>query len=127
MSISFTLNLEQYEALISLARAGTVDDPNKARKLEEWLRSIEKANNVTRSLVVVLWQELDEPLPQGTFFPTNWPPTLKKTVELTSRPVARVDIDKVLAAFAKNPTAVMCTKDPAGILGLTPIDTFFTR
>jgi hypothetical protein len=125
--VNFTLDQEEYEALIALARAGTVSDPNKSRQLELWLRRIERQNDINRDLVVVLWQEMDAPLPTGTFFPTNWPPTLKRTVELTTRPVARVDIDKVLEAHAVNPTSVMCTKDPAGILGLTPIDQFFTR
>lgn len=127
MAITFTLNLEQYESLVSLARAGTVSDPNKARQLEKWLRLIEESNNVERDLVVVLWQELNQPLPPGTFFPTKWPPELKKTVELTTRRVARADIDKVLEAHAKTPISVMCTRDPAGILGLTPIDDFFIR
>lgn len=125
--MTFELSQEQYEALISLARTGAATDPNKQRQLESWLRLIEKANGVTRDLVVVLWQELDAPLPPGTFFPTQWPPELKRTVELVTRPVARADIDKVLEVHARNPLAVMCTKDPAGILGLTPIDDFFIR
>lgn len=129
MAQTFTLSQEEYEALIDLSRKGAQasGDPNKSRQLESWLRLIEKNNGVKRDLVVVLWQELDKPLPPGTFFPTNWPPTLKRTVELISRPVARADIDKVLSVHASNPTSVMCTRDPEGVLGLTPIDEFFTR
>jgi hypothetical protein len=123
--MNFTLTQEQYEALISLARQGTVSDANKSRQLESWLRLIEKENGVVRDLVVVLWQEMNAPLPAGTFFPTNWPPNLKRTVELTTRRVARADVDKVLEAHADAPTSVMCTRDPAGVLGLTPIDQFF--
>jgi hypothetical protein len=123
--VTFTLTQEQYEALIALARQGTVNEPVQASKLESWLRLIEKANGVVRDLVVVLWQELDAPLPPGTFFPTKWPPELKKTIELTTRKVARTDVDKVLEAHARKPTSVMCTKDPAGVVGLTPIDDFF--
>lgn len=123
--MNFTLTQEQYEALINLARLGTMSDPENTRKLEAWLRLIEKDNGVVRDLVVVLWQELDAPLPPGTFFPTKWPPELKKTIELTTRRVARADVDAVLEAHAKKPTSVMCTKDPAGILGLKPIDDFF--
>lgn len=127
--MNFNLDQEQYESLVALARVGAQasGDPNKSRQLETWLKLIEKNNGVTRDLVVVLWQELNAHLPVGTFFPTNWPPTLKFTVELTTRPVARADIDKVLAARAKNPISVMCTKDPEGVLGLTPIADFFIR
>lgn len=127
--MNFQLSQEEYEALIDLARKGAQasEDPNKSRQLEAWLRLIEKNNGVKRDLVVVLWQELDAPLQPGVFFPTHWPPTLKRTVELTTRPVARADIDKVLDVHAKNPTSVMCTRDPEGVLGLTPIDQFFLR
>jgi hypothetical protein len=127
MSIPSTLslNIEQYDALVALARKGTTTDPNGARALEGWLKLIEEQNGIVRDLVVVIWQELDSPLPAGTFFPTKWPPELKRTIELVSRPIARADVDKVLAAYAKKPTSVLCTRDPAGILGLTPIDDFF--
>lgn len=127
--MNFTLTQEQYEALIGLARTGAQasGDQNASRRLEDWLKLIEKANGVTRSLVVVLWTEMNAPVPPRAFFPTNWPPTLKRTIELTTRPVARADVDKVLEAHASAPTAVMCTRDPEGILGLTPIDDFFTR
>lgn len=125
--MEFSLSQEEYESLVALARAGATasGDPNKSRQLETWLRLIEARNGVTRDLVVVLWQELNAPLPPRAFFPTVWPPTLKYTVELTTRPVARADIDKVLEVRAKNPTSVLCTRDPEGILGLTPIDDFF--
>lgn len=125
--MNFTLNQEEYESLIALARKGATatGDPNKSRQLETWLKHIEKKNGVVRDLVVVLWQELNAPLPPATFFPTNWPQTLKRSVELTTRRVSRADIDKVLEVHAKNPTSIMCTRDPEGILGLTPIDEFF--
>lgn len=127
--MTFELSQEEYESLIALARSGAQasGDPNKSRQLETWLRLIEKNNGVTRDLVVVIWQELNAPLPTGTFFPSTWPPNLKKTVELTTRRVARADIDRVLEVHAKNPTSIMCTRDPEGVLGLTPIDDFFIR
>jgi hypothetical protein len=122
---TFTLDQEQYESLVALAREGAQSSTSKRSRLEEWLKLIEKQNGVVRSVVTVLWQELDAPLPSGTFFPDNWPPTLKRTIELIGRPVARADVDKVLTVHAKNPTSVLCTKDPNGVLGLTPIDDFF--
>jgi hypothetical protein len=127
MAQAFTLTQEEYESLVALARAGTAEDANKSRSLETWLQRIEKRNGVVRDLVVVLWQELDQPLPTGTFFPTVWPPTLKASIELVTRPVARVDVDKLLSIRAKNPVSILCTRDPAGVVGLTPIDQFFVQ
>ena len=126
--MNFTLTQEQYESLIAMARKGIpASDAAAGRRFTEWLKLIEKANGIERDVVTVLWQELDQPLPPGVMFPTTWPPTLKYTVELVTRRVARADIDAVLEERAKNPTSVLCTKDPDGIYGLTPIDAFFIR
>jgi len=127
---TFELDQQQYEALIALAAEGTklsdgTVDTEKARRLDEFLRSIEKANGVTRSLVWVQWQETDSPLPPGTHFPDVWPPNLRKKIELITRPVARADVDALLKTQARSPVNVLCTKDPAGVLGYTPLDTFF--
>lgn len=131
MAQSFTLTQEQYEALISLAKEGTKlsdgsQDPEKSRQLDTYLKLIEKANGVTRSLVWVQWQELDSPLPPGTNFPDKWPPELRRKIEFITRPVARADVDALLAAYARNPLTILCSRDPAGILGYTPLETFFT-
>ena len=61
----------------------------------------------------------------GTHFPDTWPPELRQKIELVTRPVARADVDALLSAMARKPLNVLCTKDPAGVLGYTPIDTFF--
>jgi len=127
MALTFTLTQEQYEALISLARAGTVGVPNKARELDDFLKVIEKANGVTRSIVWVQWQEQDAPLPPGTSFPEQWPPEMRKKIELVTRAVSRSDADAVLEKYAKSPIVVLATKDPAGVLGYIPIDDFFVN
>jgi len=128
---TFTLDQSQYEALIALAQEGTKlsdgsVDPEKSRQLNTFLKLIEKANGVTRSIVWVQWQELDSPLPPGTNFPDKWPPELRRKIELVTRPVARVDVDALLVAYARNPETVLCSRDPAGILGYTPLESFFT-
>jgi len=128
---TFTLDQQQYEALIALAQEGTKlpdgsIDPEKSRQLDSFLRLIEKANGVTRSIVWVQWQELDSPLPPGTRFPDKWPPELRRKIELVTRPVARVDVDALLAAYARKPLTILCSRDPAGILGYTPLEDFFT-
>ena len=126
MAIQFTLEQEQYEALISLARDGAAtQSPDKVRQLEEFLLLIERQNGITRSIVWVQWQEVDSPLPPGTDFPDKWPPEQRKKIELVTRPVARVDVDQVIAQFARKPENILVTKDPAGIIGYTPIDDFF--
>lgn len=124
MALSFTLTQEQYEALIAMAAAGA-STPDQARQLDSWLRLIEKANGITRSIVWVQWQEIDSPLPAGTNFPDVWPPELRQKIELISRPVAKADVDALIAAKARNPINILCTKDPAGILGYIPYDSFF--
>lgn len=123
---SFTLDQEEYESLIALARRGAVD-ANKARDLDAFLKKIEASNGVTRDFVLVIWQELNQPLPPGTFFPTTWPPSLKRSIEFVSRRVAKSDVEKMLATHAKQPIAVMCTRDPAGVVGIKPIDDFFVN
>lgn len=127
--MTFELTQEEYEALVALAREGAKarNNPVAVRRLEDWLRLVEKHNGITRDIVVVKWQELDAPLPPGTFFPTVWPPELTRSIEFVTRPVAKADVEKMLEAHAKNPTQVMCTHDPAGIYGLTPLDQFFPK
>lgn len=123
--MSFTLDQEQYEALISLARKGVGGDPLELTRLDRFLRSIEKANGITRSFLWVQWQELSAPLPPGTKFPEVWPPELRKAIELISRPIAKADVLQVLEKYASEPMTVLVTKDPAALVGWTPINTFF--
>lgn len=124
--MTFTLTQEQYESLVHLARLGAATrGEGKQVELEQWLRLIEKENGVTRSFVLVQWQELDQPLPPGTDFPNKWPPELRQSIELVSRPVARADVDALLAQKARKPTAVLVTRDPEGLVGWKPLDAFF--
>jgi len=127
--ITFTLTIEEYEALIALAREGTKDKEghptDKARNLDEFLQRIEKENGVKRDAIWVQWQELDAPLPPQTDFPYKWPPSMRWYIELITRKVAKVDVEQVLAARAKNPTSVLVTRDPAGVVGWTQVDQFF--
>lgn len=125
--LQFTLSQEQYEALIALAREGAIAtaNPNKIRELEEWLKLIEKDNGIKRSFVLVQWEELNATLPPGTFFPTKWPPNLRASIELVTRAVSKADVVTMLGQRAKNPVTVLCTRDPAGVVGWTPLDDFF--
>jgi hypothetical protein len=122
--MDFTLDQQQYEALIFLAREGA-KATGRVQELEQWLKIIEKANGVSRSFVLVQWQEAGEPLPPGTFFPSVWPPDKRASVELTTRPVSRADVDALLASHAKQPMTVLVTRDPQGLVGWTPLDDFF--
>ena len=123
--MDFTLNQEEYESLIKLARDGVGQNAKRLTELEQWLRLIEKKNGVTRSFVLVQWQELDTELPPGTRFPTVWPPSMRKAIELVTRPVARTDVDAVVAQYANTPTEILVTKDPADIVGWQTLDQFF--
>lgn len=122
---SFTLSQEQYEALISLARGGAENDAHKLTQLDQFLKSIERANGITRGFLMIQWQERSAPLPAGTQFPAKWPPKLRKVIELISRPIAKADVDAVIAQFASEPLDVLVTQDPAGLVGWTPVDDYF--
>jgi hypothetical protein len=123
--MNFTLTQEQYEALIFLARKGAGSNGAKQLELDFFLKDIEKTNGITRSFLWVQWQELSAPVPAGTSFPTKWPPELRRAIEFIARPVAKVDVEQVLEKYAQQPTIVLVTKDPAALVGWTPIDDFF--
>lgn len=130
--MSFPLQLDQgeYETLIEFARRGTLNpdgsiNQERAIGLNSWLRMIETKNGVSRYFVMLQWQEQDAPVPAGNNFPTKWPPELRAPISLVSRPITRADADAVLAVKAKNPTNVLVTRDPAGLVGWTEIDVFF--
>lgn len=123
--MDFTLSQEQYEALITLAKAGVAGVPQRQTQLDIFLKDIEKTNGITRYFLWVQWQEASATLPAGTNFPEKWPPELRKPIELISRPIARADVDAVLEKYASEPQTVLVTKDPAGIVGWTELDAFF--
>ena len=127
---TFALSQEDYEALVALARIGSAAnaDPAQARRnLDAFLRTIETANGVTRYTVWVQWQEQDQPLPPSTSFPASWPPTQRAYIEFLTRPVAKVDVAQVLQQQARKPVTVLVTRDPAALLGWTPLDLFFLQ
>jgi hypothetical protein len=123
--MTIALDLEQYLALISLARLGA-DTPEKKRVLESFLVSIDAANKQQRYTLQVQWQELNTPLPPTTDFPAVWPPNLRATVERTDRPIAKSDVMKTVAARSNDPTNILVTKDPAGIVGWTRVEDYFS-
>jgi hypothetical protein len=98
--LQLTLDFQQYEALVYLAREGSrikgfmdgVDkdprlrqlaeaahrfignDVNGARNLEAFLKSIEVANGVVRHYLAIRWTELEAPLPPRVAgAPTRFP------------------------------------------------------
>lgn len=122
--MNITLTLEEYQALVYFVRASS--DVEKKRQIEAMLVEIERKNGVTRHMLVVQWQETGHALPPTVRFPDVWPPELRVVVERTDRPLCRADVDKVLETRARRPLNVMVTTDPAGALGWTPIDEYFT-
>lgn len=122
--MNFTLNQEEYESLVALARAGAIT-PDQQRQLSTWLRTIEKNNEVVRYQLWVQWQEVDTPLPPNTRFPTTWPPTQRGFIEFLSRPIMRSDVTALLNRKARNPVTVLVTPDPGAELGWTAVDDYF--
>lgn len=119
-----TLDIEQYTALLTLARRGTTN-PEQLRTLEAFLKDIDKKNNVTRFTLLIQWQELDSPLPPNAVFPETWPPEMRLIMERTDRPIAKTDVLTAVSKRAKNPSNIMVTRDVAGLVGWTKIDDFF--
>ena len=126
MAITFQLTQEQYEALIALARAGAMTTGD-ATNLEAFLKQIEDASGVVRSIVWVQWQEMDQPLPASANFPVSWPPELRWKLERIGRPITKDDVKNIINQKARKPTNVLCTKDPSGNVGWTKLDDFFTQ
>lgn len=124
MPTTFSLTQEEYEALIALARKGATE-ADDARRLDSFLRGIEKKNGYTRYVLWVQWQEADQPLPPTVRFPETWPPEMRFYLELVTRPIARIDVDQVLQARARQPVNVLVTPDPAALVGWTPVDDYF--
>ena len=129
MPFPISLNQEEYESLIALAREGVKDDKGnvdtlKASQLDAWLRLIEENNGITRDALWIRWQEADQPLPPTTDFPDTWPPELSFFLEFTTRKIARADVDAVIEQKASQPFNIMVTRDPAARVGFTPLDDF---
>ena len=123
---NMTLTVQQYTALVALARRGAPD----AVELEQFLVSIEKANGITRYFALVRWQETDSPLQPTVRFPENWPPSrwrprASAAIEKVNSPITRQDVNDLLSTRARRPVTVLVTRDPAGNVGWTPVDDFF--
>ncbi len=119
-----TLTNEEYEALIAMARRGAVS-PDHLVALDQFLRQIETNNGIVRHFLLIKWQETDQELPPTAQFPEKWPPELTASIELLSRPVARADVDALLATRASKPAGVYVTKDPSGRVGWATLDQYF--
>jgi hypothetical protein len=120
----FTLTQEQYEALAALARAAA-DTPDKLRSVDAFLKSIEKSNGITRYALWIQWQEMNQPLPPNTNFPSVWPPQQRFFLENLTRPISKDDVQRVVAANAAKPINVLVTQDPGATVGWIPLDLYF--
>lgn len=121
---TFNLSQEQYEALSALARRGATT-PDMLRALDAFLRQIERDNGISRYGLWIQWQEMDQPLPPNIEFPKTWPPEQRFYLEMLSRPIAKADVDKVLALKARKQTNVLVTPDPAAMVGWIDYETYF--
>ena len=123
MAIEF--DVHEYESLVRLAREGVNASGGDAVRFDQFLTRIESRNDIHRSLLWVLWSEHGEALPEGSRFPDVWPDAWRARLEQLYRPVARADVDRLLAARARRPVRIVVTPDPAALRGFTPLDTFF--
>lgn len=102
-----------YSALRTAVLAG---DTAEATRL---LGLIDQANGIRRYYLSIRWQDVGG-RPPAVAEIMNWPQNQTYLLEL-DRPIARYDVDQVLAQQARNPVSVMVTPDPAGRVGWTLI------
>lgn len=119
-----SMSEEQYEQLVGLARKG-LSDNEAQRMLEDFLRTIEQANGITRYLLWVRWQEVGQIHPVNQPFPDGWPPTQQVRIERLSSPVTRAQVEAVVSSRGINPTGTLVSEDPGGQLGWSTIDQYF--
>ncbi|WP_394831787.1 hypothetical protein LVJ94_35250 [Pendulispora rubella] len=122
--MAFVLTNEQYEGLVALARKSATT-PDALRDIDAFLRRIEASNDIQRHQLWIQWQEADWPIPPTVEFPQTWPPQMRFSLELVSRPIARIDVEEVLKKAARKPLNVLVTTDPGAVVGWTPIELYF--
>lgn len=122
--MSITLEQEEYDALVALAREGATT-PERQRAVADYVKMIDQKNGIIRYVLWVQWQEVDSLLPPGTAFPEVWPPELRLKIERTDRQISRADVNYMLSQRATKPVTVMVSPDIGGILGWTLIDDYF--
>lgn len=114
------ITVEQYEALVSLARKGAPDQ----YALDVFLKQIEKDNNITRYLLWVQWQEADSALPPTARFPESWPESLREKIERVNKPIPKSDVLALVNMRARRPVTILVTKDPAATVGWMPVENY---
>jgi hypothetical protein len=112
-----TVTRTQYDALINAALAGDTDEVRRIRDL------IDKANDIKRYFLYIRWQDVGGTAPRRIELGVGWPEEQTYQLEL-ERPIARTDVDTVLATNAANPVGVQVTPDRNGVVGWTLLDDY---
>lgn len=112
-----TVTRPQYDALIAAALAHNDGEVLRLRGI------IDKANGINRYFLYIRWTEVGGLPPRRIELGKGWPPELTYQLEL-DRPIARADVDSVLAQQTVNPVDTQVTPDRAGVVGWTILDDF---
>lgn len=118
------LTQDQFTTLVSLARRN-IASSDDLRKLNVFIDSILKKNNIKHFLLWVRWKNAGELLPVTLNFPKVYPPTLEFCLESFERPISRSDVQEMLDKQGKTTIEVIVTTDPAKLVGWTRIDDYF--
>ncbi len=113
---TITMTRAQYDALLA---AALVADPT----VKTLGKTIDKANGITRYILQIRWQDMGGTPLRRIELGKPWPEELTYKLEL-ERPIARADVNTVLATQASNPVEVWVTPDPDGLVGWTEIDSY---
>ena len=123
--MGITLTNDQYEQLVGLARQGIGTSAGQ-NDLNQFLATIEAANNITRYFLWVRWQEIGRIHPVNQPFPENWPPTQEIKIERLTNPITREVVEAAVADRGNNPFNILVTPDPGGVAGWSTIDQYFS-
>lgn len=114
---NLTITRLQLDALIAAGLSGDTAEIERIRDL------VYAANNVTIYRLSIRWQDAGGQPPPRIELGAGWPQDQTTLLEL-ERPIAREDVDTVLANQAANPVTVMVTPDPDGNVGWTLLEDY---
>lgn len=121
-----TLTQEQFATLVTLARRNILSAED-LRRLDSFLATIYKKNNIQHYLLWVRWQNAGELLPVTVNWPREWPPKLEYCLESFERPISKKDVQDMLDRQGKEAINISVTTDPAKLVGWSNFDDYFSR
>mgnify|MGYP001388193757 CR=1 FL=1 len=121
MSNTVTLGVQDYLALVHLARRGTEDNAT----LEAAVARINAANGLVRYALAVRWRDKDAvgDVP-SVEFPESWPPYLMAVLD-KGLPVSKADVTAMVYARTPRYFGIQVSRDLSGTVGWQDLEVYF--